>query len=637
MMRLDPSVIVKRLRIERNTHVAYDEDFHEGVNIIRGENSSGKSTILNFIFYGLGGDLFDWSEIALLCTRVVLEVHVNGMPATLARDISEQSGQPMDIFGGDLETALKAPAAEWVRYPHRRSQSKESFSQALFRLLDIPEVGSDVSGNVTIHQVLRLLYADQLSPVESLFKFERFDPPTMREAVGRLLCGAYDNKLYENELEIRALTKEHDSVSAELRSLISVLGSAQESMTLDWIAAERKSLADQRSRLRTEIEAAEKSLYASDVQDQLTLKAQREAYVKVQELQIRLGAAQEEIDRIEFAVADSDAFISSLERKLRALNDAESIADFVIEVRFETCPACFTPIKPNGADHACHLCKTPFDSERAKSRIVALINDTALQLKQSRSLQHHRQSQYEQALSEYSRLEDEWGAASRRLAEIRALPSGELQDALRELNRKSGYLERQIEDLENKASIIQLVDQLSKQKADLNQKISRLKSDNEARHASQKKRLSIAYTSIADEIRELLRNDLRRQDSFEDPKSIEFDFGANAISVDGQSYFSASSRVILKSSFFIGFLAAALKKEFFRHPRFTIIDTIEDKGMEPIRSHNFQLQVAKISQNAPVAHQVIFATAMIAPDLDEDQYTVGKYSTRDDPTLAISS
>ncbi len=636
-MRLDPSIIIKRLRVERSVHVAYDEEFHEGVNIIRGENSSGKSTILNFIFYGLGGDLSDWSEIALLCTRVILQVQINGMPATLARDISSQSGQPMDIFGGDLETALKGPAAEWVRYPYKRSQSKESFSQALFRLLGMPEVGSDVSGNVTIHQVLRLLYADQLSPVESLFKFERFDPPTLREAVGRLLCGAYDNKLYENEVEIRALTKEHDSVSAELRSLISVLGAAQESMTLDWIAAERSSLANQRSQLRSEIEAAEKDLYASDVQDQLTLKAQREAYSKVQDLQSKLGGAQEEIDRIEFAVADSEAFILSLERKLRALNDAESIADFVTEVRFETCPACFTPIHQNGVDHACHLCKTPFDSERARSRIVAMINDTALQLKQSRSLQDHRQSQYEQAQSNLSRLEDEWSIASRRLVEIRALPSSELQDALRELHRKSGYLERQIEDLENKASIVQLVDQLSKQKASLNQKISRLKSDNEARHASQQKRLSIAYTSIADEIRKLLRNDLRRQDSFENPKSIEFDFGANTISVDGQSYFSASSRVILKSSFFVGFLAAALKEDFFRHPRFTIIDTIEDKGMEPIRSHNFQLQIAEISKNTSVAHQFIFATAMIAPDLDEDQYTVGKYSTRDDPTLAIAT
>ena len=46
------------------------------VNIIRGENSSGKSTILNFIFYGLGADLSEWSEAARRCSRVVIEAEL---------------------------------------------------------------------------------------------------------------------------------------------------------------------------------------------------------------------------------------------------------------------------------------------------------------------------------------------------------------------------------------------------------------------------------------------------------------------------------------------------------------------------------------------------------------------------------
>ena len=191
-MRYEPTLIVNRLVVQRGPHDVYDENFHAGVNVIRGANSSGKSTILNFIFYGLGGDLSDWSETALLCERVLLEVQFNGNTATLSREVSQQSGQPMEIFGSDYDTSQRAPRAEWIRYPYRRSTNQESFSQALFRLLNIPEVASDVSGNLTFHQLLRLLYADQLSPVDNLFRHEgRFDTPAIRDAVARLLAGSF--------------------------------------------------------------------------------------------------------------------------------------------------------------------------------------------------------------------------------------------------------------------------------------------------------------------------------------------------------------------------------------------------------------------------------------------------------------
>jgi hypothetical protein len=201
------------------------------VNIIRGDNSSGKSTVLNFLYYGIGGDVSDWSETALLCTRVLTEVSLNGNVATLARDITEKAGQPMEIFGGPMEEALKAPAAGWARYSYRRSESRESFSQILFKLLDIPEASNEASGNVTIHQMLRLMYADQLSPIGTLFKFEQFDPPLLRDTVGRLVFGAYENELYANELRLRELGNEFTSVSSELAAISKLVGQSGQVLT----------------------------------------------------------------------------------------------------------------------------------------------------------------------------------------------------------------------------------------------------------------------------------------------------------------------------------------------------------------------------------------------------------------------
>lgn len=634
-MLFSPTLIVNRVVVERNGAAVYDGAFHRGVNILRGDNSSGKSTVMNFIFYGLGGDLGDWSDVAQLCTRVVVEASFNGMVATLAREISTEAGRPMDIFAGTYEVSRLAPAVEWKRYPYRRSASLESFSEVLFRLLDIPEVANDETGNLTIHQILRLLYADQLSPVEQIFKFERFDPPILRDTIGRLLCGAYDSQVYNNEVRLKGLVKEFDSISAELRSLFSVLGKTEQAHTLDWIEGQRRVLEEKRARVLGQIERAEQMLFTSGAQDELTLKAQQEAYAEVQRLQGALGSAREERNSLALTITDSDLFIASLQAKIDALDDSKSVAENLGGIQFRSCPACYAPLEEPEHDHACHLCKAPFDPGSAQNRIVALINEAGRQLKQSRLLQQRRRARLEELEAKSRALHEEWVRASRRLSEMQMLPSSEARAELRRLTREAGYLDRQAEDLEAKLALANEIKKLSTQKEALNAEITRLRTRNEQLRSAQAKRLTQAYDLVEREIRTLLHEDLKRQDAFIAAKRVEFDFGANSLAVDGQTYFSASSRVILKSSFFIGFLQAARKDPAFRHPRFCMLDTIEDKGMEQVRSHNFQRLIVQRSRELSVEHQIIFATTMIAPELDVPELTVGDYSTLEKPTINI--
>jgi hypothetical protein len=332
-------------------------------------------------------------------------------------------------------------------------------------------------------------------------------------------------------------------------------------------------------------------------------------------------------------MADSDRFLLSLEEKLTALGDASAIAETIVDTRFRFCPACHAPIAEDHPPEFCHLCKSPFDPERAKARVAAQINETAIQIRQSRLLQGERAKRLEKQEAELREAEAQWRMASSRLREYSRLPSTEMQDKLRRLQRQAGYLDRQIEDLEQRAKVVALISQLSARKEELMAEIGRVRAAIDTARASQQSRFERAKTLIASEVLNFLKHDLRREEAFENPQQVEFDFAANRISVDRQSYFSASSRAILKSSFMAGFLLAATKDRMFRHPRFCMIDTVEDKGMEPDRSRNLQMLLAEQSSGAPTTHQLIIATAMIAPELDEAQYTVGSFSTRDEPTL----
>lgn len=634
-MRHDPTLIVERMLVLKDGQSAYDEKFHVGVNVVRGDNSSGKSTILNFIFYGLGGDLQDWSEAALRCTRVYLQVRFNGNVATLARDVTDRARPAMDLFAGELDAALEAPAARWLRLGYVRSDKRESFSQVIFRLLDMPEVANETSGNITINQLLRLLYADQLSPVNSLFKSQgAFDDAGLRNAVGRLLFGAHTAQFYENEQEIKRLNKELDETTGSYRSLLAVAGEAEQGFTHEWIGAQRARLEQEAATVAKALDEAERQV--RDAPDQTTtLRGQNAAYGEVVSLQTQLGEAQAERDNLTLKVVDSDRFITSLQFKLRALRDSSTVAEAIGDVRYNDCPACNAPTGDSGNLHACYLCKAPYDDGHERGRITALINETALQLDQSQHLQRNRQIKAAELDRTIAALREQWDKARERLDSLRRVATTEQQLIVRDLNRQAGYIQRSLEDLARMEQLAAKLRELSERRAALQSRITALQGENEALHRQQSDRIAKASTVVSDQIRELLINDLRRQDIFENPQRVNFNFRDNSISINEQRYFSASSRAILKSSFALALLAASTKLAFMRDPRFCMIDTLENMGVEAIRSQNFQRQILRVSQAASVEHQIIFATAMLTPELDAPQYTVGRHYTRDAPSLAL--
>lgn len=665
----DPTLIVKRLKVTRGVHVVYDETFHQGVNVLIGENSSGKSTILNFLYYALGGDLRAWSDKALLCDDVWLEVSLNGKLATLRREISEMAQTPMSIFGGPLTLASLAPTSEWMRYPYSRFKNKESFSQALFRLLNIPEATTDDTGTITIHQLLRLVYADQLSPVEDLFKSNSFDKRDVREAVGSLVIGAYSNEIYRSRQRIRDKETLFKEASSELRSLRALLNSTdQDVVNTDWAIAERNKLEVRRKGLLLEISESETRPDTAPDGDALTIDAQTEVLKRVQILQAQIAEDEKELAALRFSISDSTEYIASLERRLAELQEARDVSEHIEGIIFSACPACFAPVSNlSGTDiedtadeiasspiieppqddskdiantagkivtEACPLCKENM-AARAESKLVALINEASIQLKQSKLLQEKRREKFEAAEQALMQSRKLWDKAATEYRTVTALPTTQAQKRIREMFRQLGYLEREITDADRQLKMAQRVDELAAKKATLAANIQELKDLLEALLAQQATRTRHAHNMVEAQVIELLRNDLERQDSFQDPKMVNFSFAGNRITVDDATYFSASSTAYLRSAFLIGLFAASLKDPKFRHPRLILLDSLEDKGMEPERVHNLQDLIVEISVNARPVHQIIFATSIPSPKLDAD-VQVGHFSTRKNGTLRIS-
>lgn len=643
MTLFNPNLKITQLTVHRQGLVVFEESFHSGLNIIRGENSSGKSSLMDFIFFGLGGDLGEhqWRETSLLCDRVYLGVSLNGVNVTLSREIEQKILRPMDIFFGDHKDALKAPISEWEKFAYARGGStnpKESFSQVLFRLLGLPQVRIEEQNvRITMHQILRLLYSDQLSSVERIFRSQRIDDAVTRATVGDILLGAYSDKFYTATLRLREAVDELKNVISNERRIGKEHQVDGRPLTSEWLHAEHSKLTKELQTITVEIEGLENQIFSEQFKDRLTLNDQETTYEHVVKLQIQIGELSESLNAIELEISDAGDFIQAMDRKINEITDAEAVVEEFEYLAFDICPACMGVITEHEIEGACSLCKSSFNKEETINRSAKILNEAIRQRDRSKRIQEDRINTRDDLVGLLKNEKQQWEDASRYYSISLRTPTTELRSELRELNRRSGYKHRQLEELSSKKSIIEQLQQLAKSRLLLISEITELEATIEGENNKNIERRSQARALIEKNALGFLHDDLDRQSTFSLAKKIDFEFDGDRLSVNDESFFSASSMVYLRNSFLAAFHFASVADSQFGHPRFMLMDTIEDKGMEPNRSKNFQRALAKRSDDANSEHQIIIATSMIAEELDIDKYVVGNYYTHQNRTLNIKS
>jgi len=631
MTLLKPTIFLEQLVVQSSGRIVYDQVFHEGINVIYGENASGKSSIVDFIFFVLGGDEPRWKEAMLRCDAVMAGIRVNDEPITVKRDVSETRNQPMSIFWGPIHDAVKSAVTGWEVYPYRRSQERDSFSQVLFKAMEMPEVPAYEGSNITMHQVLRLVYQDQMSSPEEIFRHDEFDPELTRQTVAELLCGAFDPQLYVDQLRLRDVEKEFDQAQTELRSLFSALGVMGDDFSLAAVELELMETLEEQKLLFEEIEQlAIDADKAEEETDQTDLVKIRKQIIKLGK---KLVETERHIESLDFQIADAQHFIETLQKNLDALMQSELTLSELGAIEFAYCPACFAPINELDDDDACSLCKAIIDESDARPHQLRMRRELEMQLHESREIQTEREKALSEARVNLSTISVSRQQLMQEYSSKRIPPTSKLQSVLRERYERAGWLERQVEILSDRIGLAHKVNELSQRKAMLNAERSQLSDQINAAQASQQKQRSKAYTLLSETVREMLNADLEREDNFISAKHVDFDFGKERITVDGHSRFAASSTVYLKNSFAFSFLLASLRDGNFRFPRLLILDSIEDKGMEEDRIHHFQNLMFIRSSESDVTHQVIFTAQTLSHELKKDDLIVGQRYTHDNKTL----
>jgi hypothetical protein len=639
MTRLDPSLRLSRLVVLKSGQRAYDEEFHAGVNIIRGVhgegNSVGKSTIADMIFYALGGDLTQWKPEAASCDQVLAEVVLNGSVVTLRREIAEASQQPMWIYFGDFEAASGAGADGWQRYSYRRMSDRESFTQVLFRLMDMPEVPAEAEGNITMHQLLRLMYVDQMTPVDRIFRAERNDSALRRQAVGDLLCGVFDARLYPAQLELREKEKAYEAATQQYGALNRVLTAAGEGFNLDFVEARRRSLEADIVTIQTEIQTLKSHRF-----DERRLAPGQSSIVTTIKVDLDrvngdIADIQTLVGQLTYNIADADTLIDEIQRTLGRLREGETASSTLGPINFLFCPSCFSPLKDAASGHECKLCRSEIEPDGDRSRFARMRNELEIQLKESNQLQTKRRDDLSAAKAKSAKLAAVRDTLATEYLNLTRNFLTEADAQIDRLNSRLGYTERELIELQRERNLAEQLAELSRVRAELNEVITRLKENIVLWRDQRDRQQGNVYRMIQGRTATILAKDVHTEAEFNEESDVYFDFSEDRVTVNGKSGFSASSLTIIRNAFHLALHWASCTSPILRYPRFLLLDNIEDKGMTEQRSQNFQRLIAAISDDIKTDHQIIFTTSMADPTLDTSDMTVGERYNFSNKTLKI--
>lgn len=615
--------------------VAYDEKYHKGINIIRGQNSSGKSTLTHFIFYVLGGSFNEWVKEAKHCSVVYAEVELNGAIIALKRNIvlneegRANEKEALNFYWGTLDEGFKN-TVDWHRFGFNTTIDRKSYSNVMFENLGLPIVKGE--NNITIHQVLRLIYVDQDSPTSSLFYYELFDSSLTRETVADLLLGVYNQELYDKKQRKVDADRELDGIQSEIRVIKKFI-----SNPLDLVPANIQTEIEKKEVAIAQIEEEIIALKDRNKQVRYTAKTRldfeelnAESIVQRNVIRNLIG----EISNIKLEVEDTEFFISALEKKLEAIQKSILTRSFLGDLPIHSCPECLTELEAVDSN-ICKLCRKPVDETFGITQARKIEQEISFQIIESKRLVEGRKRELieKEALSgsEQAKLRQLQTKVNQALADVKPIRDERIDRRYVD----KGFVEGEILQLRTLLEKAEIYQNLVKRQSELEQELYVLRIHIDQMTSGQEQLKKETNRVIEKEAIYLLNNDLKRQDDFWQAKEFHIDFRNNIAFIgDKDARYSASSSFYLKVSARFALFLASLSIDKMRYPRFIFSDNMEDKGIEKERAQNFQrILVAEVEKHPKDSYQLIYTTSYIPEEFNNDTYCVGEFYTEENRTL----
>ncbi|MBC7457561.1 MAG: hypothetical protein H7235_04740 [Bdellovibrionaceae bacterium] len=624
------SLIIKKVKYFGNNYFYESPDLRPGVNIILGDNGSGKSTFSYFIEYALGGKIKPFTDddiegrYSLILNDTNNHVHVdlsiNNTDYSFKRFINSQ-----DIF-------VDGPSGT-QSFPLDRRTAQFIFSDWLLEKLGIPVFELYLGGShwyFNFNDLFRLLNYDQNTEPRKIYKAplaENFvaDSIVIRKSIFEILLGISSAEYFKKIDKARAAMKDRDvakalwenftsnhEVSGDLEKL--TLRKAEIESVLVNLEAERKD------HLKENTTVDDKMGELAQVQSILV-----DLELKLSQDRIAIGALENEKTKVDILHTGLLQEIAQIEKIIFTHEKLDLFA-------MELCPFCMT--KKDVVEGQC-ICGSKF-SDDDYEKFVYNANEY-------KDILSHKQKSIKAITLGKTAYEEDLAEKKKNVEKNTQLWE-EYTEKLKTIINTAEFAGNStlIDDFNDR--IFSLKEELLKVSYGLknSSQESRLKKDYEDKN----KAFGIAQANLNKAKAEYDQNnantimqfneiysDLLSKSSYQSHEAyIDEDYMPF---IDNREYKANSSDVPKRLMYYFTILALSLKLSSVKHPRFLLIDTPEDSGIDTDHLNqnlaliNDAIAYGKQPDGSIKEHQVILTTGYGKFPSEFEDFVMERFSEKE--------
>lgn len=571
------NLIIKKVQYSGDNFEFISPELSSGINMITGDNGSGKSTFAYLIEYALGGKVkyFNpkeenekYKEITKDSNNYVLiDLFIDDKPYTIKRFIGHQ-----EILVNDGKKIQILPLLR------HKENAPFIFSDWLLGKLNITPFELNLGSNLwqfNFNDLFRLLFYDQDTESKKIFKSpsnENFitDSVLIRKSIFETLLGISSVDFFKKHDELKATQREKELANSKLQDF---LENYSNNLSLEEAISEyendEKKLKDfyqQRELFQKQnVKVHDKTEYLAQLQHDLI-----ETEIKVSDLTVNQKNLETEIIKIK-------KFHQALEHEIAEIEKIIFTNDKLNLFSMQICPFCMS--KKNPKKGHC-VCGEKYDEEDYEKFVYNSSEYKTILDYKTKSL-HTIRTALDSYSSELIETEKELSINTKEHLNLReklvktvnsieysgnSQMIDDLNDQILEQKSKIQDLETKIKNLRHQESLEESFIEKKKQYNEVRKQYNQLKTKFE----NENKEVIESFNEI------YLK--LMKKSSYK-AELAEIDEDYMPI-IDGGYYKNKSASVPRRLMYYFTILSLSLKLKQVKHPRFLLIDTPEQDGID---------------------------------------------------------